>query len=66
MVLANSALDFAGARRSAMLEHDDDRIVVTASEARAGASGHNVRSVLVVSLIGAILVMIVIAAFSFR
>jgi len=49
-----------------MLEHDDDRIVVTASEARAGATGHNVRSVLVVSLIGAILVMIVIAAFSFR
>ena len=49
-----------------MLEHDDDRIVETTTEARAGVSGHNVRYVLVVSLIGAILLMIVIAAFSFR
>lgn len=49
-----------------MIEHDDDRIVETTTEARAGVTGHNVRSVLVVSLIGAILLMIVIAAFSFR
>jgi hypothetical protein len=49
-----------------MLEHDDDRIVETTNEARAAVTGHNVRYVLVVSLIGAILLMIVIAAFSFR
>ena len=49
-----------------MLESDDDRIVPTTTEARAGASSHNVRSVLVASLIGAILLMIVIAAFTFN
>ena len=49
-----------------MLESDDDRIVETTTEARAGVTGHNVRYVLVGSLIGAILLMIVIAAFTFR
>ena len=49
-----------------MLENDDDRIVETTTEARAGASGHNVRGVLMVSLVGAILLLIVIAAVAFR
>jgi hypothetical protein len=49
-----------------MLESDDDRIVETPTEARAGASGQNVRSVLMASLVGAILLMIVIAAVTFR
>ena len=49
-----------------MLEHDEDRIVETTTEARAGVTGHNVRYVLVGSLIGAIFLMIVIAAFTFR
>lgn len=49
-----------------MLESDDDRIERTTSEARAGASGHNVRTVLMASLVGAILLMIVIAAVTFR
>jgi hypothetical protein len=49
-----------------MLENDDDRIVETTTEARAGISGHDVRTVLMASLVGAILLMIVIAAFSFR
>jgi hypothetical protein len=49
-----------------MLESDDDRIMQTTSEARAGAGGHNVRGVLVASLVGAILLMIVIAAFTFH
>jgi hypothetical protein len=49
-----------------MLEHDDDRIVESTTEARAGVTGHNVRYVLVASLIGAILLMIIIAAFTFR
>jgi hypothetical protein len=49
-----------------MLENDDDRIVETTTEARTGASGQNVRTVLMASLVGAILLMIMIAAFSFR
>jgi hypothetical protein len=49
-----------------MLESDDDRIMQTTDPARAGASGHNVRGVLVASLVGAILLMIVIAAFTFH
>jgi hypothetical protein len=49
-----------------MLENDDDRIVETTTEARAGVSGHDVRTVLMASLVSAILLMIVIAAFSFR
>jgi hypothetical protein len=49
-----------------MLESDDDRIVPTPTEAHAGASGQNVRSVLMVSLVGAILLLIVIAAVTFR
>ena len=49
-----------------MLESDDDRIVETTTEARAGVTGQNVRTVLMVSLIGAILLMIVIAAVTFR
>ena len=49
-----------------MLESDDDRIVETTTEARAGVTGHNVRTVLMASLVGAILLMIVIAAVSFN
>jgi hypothetical protein len=49
-----------------MLESDDDRMERTTTEARAGASGHNVRGVLMVSLVGAILLLIVIAAVTFR
>jgi hypothetical protein len=49
-----------------MLESDDDRITETTTEARAGASGQTVRTVLMASLVGAILLLIVIAAFSFR
>ena len=49
-----------------MLESDDDRIVETTTEARAGASGQNVRAVLMASLVGAILLLIIIAAFSLR
>ena len=49
-----------------MLESDDDRIVETTSETRAGASSQNVRVVLMVSLVGAILLLIVIAAVTFR
>jgi hypothetical protein len=47
-----------------MLESDDDRIERTTTEARAGASGQNVRTLLMASLVGAILLMIVIAAVS--
>jgi acid phosphatase family membrane protein YuiD len=49
-----------------MLESDEDRIVQTPTQARAGVTGHRVRHVLVGSLIGAILVMIVIAALTFN
>jgi hypothetical protein len=49
-----------------MLESDDDRIVETTTETRAGASGQNVRTVLMASLVGAILMLIIIAAFSLR
>ncbi len=45
-----------------MLESDDDRIVTTKTDARAGVTGHNVRTVLVASLVAAILLMILIAA----
>ena len=43
---------------------DPPVIVKDADEARAGVTGHNVRMVLVASLIAAILLMIGIAAFS--
>lgn len=49
-----------------MLESDDDRIEKTTTEAHAGASGQNVRTVLMASLVGAILLMIVIAAVTFH
>jgi hypothetical protein len=64
MYLEIGAADLSGARRSSMLESDDDRIVETTTEARAGVTGHNVRTVLMASLVGAILLMIVIAAVS--
>jgi hypothetical protein len=40
-------------------------IVKSADDARAGVTGHHVRGVLVASLIGAILLLIAIAAVSF-
>ncbi|MGH6665314.1 MAG: hypothetical protein ACREB2_10505 [Pseudolabrys sp.] len=43
---------------------DEKPIVKTTDEARAGVTGHHVRGVLVASLVGAILLMIVIAAVS--
>ena len=49
-----------------MPDIDSDRIVKTATDARAGVSGQNVRAVLVASLVAAILLMILIAAVSFR
>jgi hypothetical protein len=49
-----------------MLENDEDRIVETTTEARAGVTGQNVRTVLMASLVGAILLMILIAAVTFR
>ena len=49
-----------------MLESDDDSIERTTTEARADASGQNMRSVLMASLVGAILLMIVIAAVTFH
>jgi hypothetical protein len=49
-----------------MLESDEDRIVQTTTEARAGVTGQNVRTVLMASLVGAILLMILIAAVTFR
>ena len=48
-----------------MPKRNDDRIAPKAEEP-AGTSGHHVRQVLVASLIGAILVMIGIAAVSFH
>jgi len=45
-----------------MLESDDDRIIVSTTKARAGVTGHHVRTVLLSSLVGAILLMIAIAA----
>lgn len=45
-----------------MAENDDKPIVEGTIEARAGVTGQNVRTVLVASLVGAILLMIVIAA----
>ena len=47
-----------------MAENDNGRAAKPAPEARA--SGQNVRTVLVVSLIGAILLLILIAAVTFR
>ena len=47
-----------------MLESDDDRIADKTAEARAGVPGQGVRTVLMASLVGAILLMIVIAAVS--
>ena len=49
-----------------MLESDDDRIERTTTEARAGAGEQNVRSLLMAVLVGAILLMIGIAAVSFH
>jgi hypothetical protein len=49
-----------------MLESDEDRIVETTTEARAGVTGQNVRTVLMASLVAAILLMILIAAVTFR
>jgi hypothetical protein len=37
-----------------MLESDDDRVVVTGNQARAGVTGHHVRHVLVFGMLGAI------------
>jgi hypothetical protein len=45
-----------------MADSDDDRIVKTASQARAEVTGHKVHTVLVASLLGAILLLIGIAA----
>ena len=47
-----------------MLESDDDQIVRTPFEPSAG--GQNARTLLMASLIGAILLMIVIAAVTFN
>jgi hypothetical protein len=58
------ACGFVLRREVIMLESDDDRIDRTTTEARAGASGQNVRTLLMASLVGAILLMIVIAAVS--
>ena len=41
-------------------------IVESTQDARAGVTGHHARGVLVASLVGAILVMIVIAAITLR
>jgi len=49
-----------------MLENDEDRIVEKTADARAGVTGQNVRTVLMASLVGAILLMILIAAVTFR
>jgi hypothetical protein len=49
-----------------MLESDEDSIVETTAEARAGVTGQNVRTVLMASLVGAILLMILIAAVTFH
>ena len=49
-----------------MLESDDDRIVETTTEARAGLSGQNMRSILMASLVGAILLIVFIATVSFN
>ena len=45
-----------------MLESDDDRMERVTTEAPADASGQKVLTVLMASLVGAILLMIVIAA----
>jgi hypothetical protein len=64
MFLRIGAFGFYDAGRSFMLESDDDRMERATTEARAGASGQNLRTVLMASLVGAILLMIVIAAVS--
>ena len=48
-----------------MLDKQNDRDGNSADETRAGVGGIN-RSVLMASLVGAILVMIVIAAYTFK
>jgi len=45
-----------------MLESDDDRIIVSMTKTQAGAAGNLVRTVLLGSLVVAILLMVVIAA----
>ena len=62
----NRRYAFTVAPKVSMLESDDDRIESTTTEARAGAHEQNVRSVLMASLVGAILLMIVIAAVTFH
>ena len=47
-----------------MLKNDDDRSERTTTEAHAGASSQNGRTVLMAILVGAILLMIVFAAVS--
>lgn len=46
------------------MPNDEKPIVETTDEARAGVTGQHARGVLVASLVGAILLMIVIAAVS--
>jgi hypothetical protein len=47
-----------------MLERDQ-RIVKSATEAREGVTGHNVRYVLIVSLLGVVLVFVVLWLYFF-
>jgi hypothetical protein len=52
-----------GRNRKSLMPSDGKKpVIVESDDARAGATGHNVRMVLVASLVGAILVMILIAA----
>ena len=43
----------------------DQRIVKSATEAREGVTGHNVRYVLIVSLLGVVLVFVVLWLYFF-
>ena len=47
-----------------MIERDQ-RIVKSAAEAREGVTGHNVRYVLIVSLLGVVLVFVVLWLYFF-
>ncbi|MFZ1093450.1 MAG: hypothetical protein WAN75_30250 [Xanthobacteraceae bacterium] len=47
-----------------MIERDQ-RIVKSATEAREGVTGHNVRYVLIVSLLGVVLVFVVLWLYFF-
>ena len=47
-----------------MIERDQ-RIVKSATEAREGVTGHNVRYVLIVSLLGVVLVFVVVWLYFF-